>query len=46
LAVGAAHGLSAYDAAYLVLATDTGASLLTRDAGLARAAHATGVPLG
>lgn len=46
LAVGAAHGLSAYDAAYLVLATDTGSSLLTRDAGLTRAAQASGVPLG
>lgn len=46
LAGGAAHRLSAYDATYLVLATDTGATLLTRDAGLARAAQTTGVPLG
>lgn len=39
------HGLTSYDAAYLELALRTGAPLATLDAGLARAARASGVEL-
>lgn len=46
LDAGAMHGLSAYDAAYLVLAIDTGGSLLTHDAELSRATTQAGVRLG
>lgn len=47
LALGLAvrHGLSAYDATYLWLAIDIDGELATRDAALARAAIAEGVPL-
>lgn len=37
------YGLSAYDAAYLVLALDTGGILLTRDTQVARAATQAGI---
>ncbi len=40
-----ATGLTAYDAAYLEVALRTGMPLATRDAALARAAAAAGVPL-
>jgi predicted nucleic acid-binding protein len=42
-AVARAHGLSAYDAAYLDLAMREGLSLATRDAALQRAAATAGV---
>lgn len=43
--LGRRHQLSGYDAAYLELAQHRGLPLATRDAGLARAARAAGVPL-
>ena len=46
LEVAALYELTAYDAAYLVLAIDTGDTLLTRDAQLARAAASAGVSRG
>ena len=46
LAIGAMYDLSAYDAAYLVLAIDTGGTLLTQDFGLSRAATQAGARLG
>ena len=39
------HGLTAYDAAYLVVALKTGAHLATTDATMQRAAKAAGVSL-
>ncbi len=42
---GRRHGLSAYDAAYLLLAEREGCPLATTDEGLSRAARAAGVPL-
>jgi predicted nucleic acid-binding protein len=45
LAAGRRHGLSAYDAAYLLLAQREGLALATRDDGLTRAAREVGVPL-
>lgn len=45
LAVGRQHGLSAYDAAYLVLAERDGLPLATLDDRLQRAAQAAGVEL-
>jgi len=43
--VGRAHGISAYDAAYLELAARLGLPLATRDSGLARAAAELGVAI-
>jgi len=43
LALGSAHGLSAYDAAYLELALRTGLPFATRDARLAAVCEALGV---
>lgn len=40
-----AERLTAYDAAYLVLALELGAALATRDRALAAAAHRAGVPV-
>ena len=40
-----AYGLTVYDAAYLALAADIGASLATADAALSRAARDLGIPL-
>jgi predicted nucleic acid-binding protein len=45
LAVGRRHGLSSYDAAYLIQAERDGIALATRDGGLRAAAEAAGVPL-
>ncbi len=45
LALGRAHNLTAYDAAYLELATRLGVSLATQDARLRAAAGDVGVPL-
>jgi predicted nucleic acid-binding protein len=45
LAAGRRHGLSPYDAAYLVLAERRALSLATLDRGLAAAARSAGVPL-
>jgi predicted nucleic acid-binding protein len=45
MAAGRRHGLSSYDATYLVLAERLGAPLATLDHGLAQAATAAGVPL-
>ena len=42
---GRRHDLSAYDAAYLVIAEHLGAPLATLDSGLARACREAGVPL-
>lgn len=44
LAAGRRHGLSAYDATYLVLAEREGIPLATQDDKLRRAAAAAGVP--
>lgn len=46
LSVAETYGLSAYDAAYLVLAIDAGARLLTREGRLSRATKQAGVSLG
>lgn len=43
--LGDRHGISAYDAAYLELATRNGSPLGTRDERLARAARSTGILL-
>lgn len=45
LAAGRHHGLTAYDAAYLVLAEREGIALATMDGRLRAAAQAAGVPL-
>jgi predicted nucleic acid-binding protein len=45
IAAGRQHGLSAYDASYLVLAERHGIPLATLDRDLARAARKAGVPL-
>lgn len=45
VAVGRQHGLSAYDAGYLLLAERLGAPLATLDADLARACRSAGVTL-
>jgi len=45
LAAGRHHGLTAYDAAYLVLAEREGIPLATMDGKLRAAAQAAGVPL-
>ncbi len=45
LALARAHGLSAYDAAYLELAMREGLPLATEDAALRAAARRVGVPL-
>ncbi len=45
LATGRRHGLTAYDAAYLVLAEHEGLPLATGDAKLRKAAKAVGVPV-
>lgn len=45
LAAGADHRLTAYDAAYLVLAQDTGSRLATNDVALRKAAKRAGVAL-
>jgi predicted nucleic acid-binding protein len=45
LAAGRHHGLTAYDAAYLVLAEREGIPLATTDGKLRAAAQAAGVPL-
>ena len=44
LAMALATGLSAHDAAYLLLAVETGAPLATEDAALRAAAERVGVP--
>lgn len=44
-AICAGQAIAAYDAAYILLAQDLGASLLTRDAGMARTARALSMPL-
>lgn len=45
LATGCRHNLTAYDAAYLILAEREGLPLATLDRGLREAARAAGVPL-
>jgi predicted nucleic acid-binding protein len=45
LAVGRRHGLTAYDAAYLVIAERDGIPLATKEENLRAAAAAAGVPL-
>lgn len=45
LAAGRRHGLTAYDASYLVLAEREALPLATVDAGLSAACRAAGVPL-
>ena len=39
------HGITAYDAAYAVVALSRKATLVTADSGLAQAAQAAGVPV-
>ena len=45
VAIGREHQLSAYDAAYLMLAEREGQPLATLDKNLTQAANAAGVPL-
>jgi predicted nucleic acid-binding protein len=45
MATGRRHGLSAYDAAYLILAEHDGIPLATQDGRLREAARTAGVPL-